>query len=155
MDIIGKLFKKFEKKEEKLEFDKSYRNDYILISPKNNGKIISIKDIADDNILSFSESDMFDISEDGSKLILDYENVYTLSKETNEILNLPSFLDGAVYIDNSTFLLNASGVKFNYKITDGLNEYRVMYKNDNCISRNYIKNKETNEEYFWEKTNTS
>lgn len=141
MDIIGKLFKKFEKKEEKLEFDKGYRNEYILISPKNDGKIVSIKDIADDNILYLSESDMFDISEDGSKLILDYENVYTLNKETREILNLPSFLDGAVYIDNSTFLLNASGVKFNYKITDGLNEYRILYKN-------YISNKETNEKYF-------
>ena len=45
MNIIGKLFKKFEKKEEKLEFDISYRNEYILISVKNNEKIISIKDI--------------------------------------------------------------------------------------------------------------
>ncbi len=144
MDIIGKIFKRFEKKEEKLEFDVNYRNEYILISIKSNGRIISIEDVNDDDILSFSESDIFDISDDKSKLILDYENIYDLGMETREILNLPPLLDGAIYIDNSTYFLNANGLKFNYTITDGFNEYRI-------ISKNYISNKENNEKYFLEK----
>ena len=144
MDIIGKIFKRFEKKEEKLEFDVNYRNEYILISIKSNGKIISIEDVNDDDILSFSESDIFDISDDKSKLILDYENIYDLGMVTREILNLPPLLDGAIYIDNSTYFLNANGLKFNYTITDGFNEYRI-------ISKNYISNKENNEKYFLEK----
>ena len=144
MDIIGKIFKRLEKKEEKLEFDVNYRNEYILISIKSNGKIISIEDVNDDDILSFSESDIFDISDDKSKLILDYENIYDFGMETREILNLPPLLDGAIYIDNSTYFLNANGLKFNYTITDGFNEYRI-------ISKNYISNKENNEKYFLEK----
>lgn len=32
MSIIDKLFKKFEKREDVLDFDTSYRNDSILIS---------------------------------------------------------------------------------------------------------------------------
>lgn len=145
MGIIDKLFKKFEKREDVLDFDTSYRNDSILISIKKNGKTIPLSEVNEDNeISSLSESDIFDISEDGNKLILDYENIYSLNKETMEILKLPSFLDGAVYIDNSTYFLNINGVKFDYKITDGLNEYRILYKN-------YVSNKDTNEKYFLEK----
>ena len=122
MSIIDKLFKKFEKREDVLDFDTSYRNDSILISIKKNGKTIPLSEVNEDNeISSLSESDIFDISEDGNKLILDYENIYSLNKETMEILKLPSFLEGAVYIDNSTYFLNINGVKFDYKI-------RVVYE---------------------------
>lgn len=145
MDIIGKLFKKFEKKSENFTFDVDFLREYILISIKSDEKIIPIYKISEDNeILNFSESDMFDLTEDRSRLILSYEDIYNLDKHTLDILNLPEILNGVIYVDNSTYFLNLNGVRFNYKVTDGLNEYRIIYKN-------YICNKNNNKRFFIEK----
>lgn len=144
MNIISKILKKFTKEKENVEFNLSYRNDYILISINNNGKRVLFSEIENNAILSLSESDIFDISEDNNNLILYYENVYDLDKEVKELLKLPSFMDNAVYIDNSSYFLNNNGVKFIYTITDGIDEYKVVYKN-------YIRNKNSNEKYFLEK----
>ncbi len=131
MDIIGNILKKLRGSfpESKIEFEHTYLNEYIKITLNNNGRTVSLNEYNNNEYKYLLETDIFDISENHDYLKLKYDNIYELSEEHLELMGLPPFFDGAVFIDNSTNFLNTEGVKYEYSITDGNNKYKLKFGN--------------------------
>lgn len=130
-NIFSKIFKNT--KEIKYEFKKKYEDDYILIEIFKNNKKCSISNFSQKEYEYLLNTDVFAISKEENYLKLPYENIYQLDEESLNFFGFPQYFYGILKIENDSYFLNKSGLKYNILFIDGENKYR--YEKNNIILR--------------------
>ena len=144
--MVLNFFKKLIKKDEGIKIIPKFEKERIIFKILEGNKEIFLDKFDDVNKLrNFIEKDTFDITEDKKNIALDYENVYQLSESERNFFKLPLIIETYVYVNTDGFFGSKGGLKYKYAITDGKDQYEIL-------AGNYIKNKETNEKYFLNKT---
>lgn len=115
-----------------IKLNPEYKNDFIYFKITKGKKEISLLDLDEsDEIIKLTKKDIFDIK-DNKYLILEYENIYLLTKDEYKFLKLPNIIDTYIYIRLSGFYLsNSIGLKYLYEIYD-INldsKYLISHKN--------------------------
>lgn len=125
--IFSKIFK--DTKEERYSFKKKYEDNYIIIEILKNNKKCLLNEFNQIEYEYLLSTDIFLIDRENSVLKLPYENIYQLDEESIDFFNLPKYFYGTLKIENDSYFLNKTGMKYNIKFIDGENKYRYDKKN--------------------------
>lgn len=125
--IFSRIFKNNE--EEKYDFKPILEADYILIKILKNNERCLLSNFTQKEYEYLLNSDIFELDKENDYLKLPYENIYQLDDETMEFFRLPSYFKGTLKIENNSYFLNKTGLKYNVDFIDGENRYRHLINN--------------------------
>ena len=129
--MLKKIFSKIFRNDEEVKYDfkPSLTEDYILIKILKNNKKCLLSNFTQKEYEYLLNTDIFELDKENDYLKLPYENIYQLDDEIIEFFKLPQYFKGTLKIENNSYFLKRTGLKYNVNFIDGENKYRHCIKN--------------------------